>query len=186
MNFVKLGERDPKLYRDENGNRTIKVGKEGTLYRGYVIKQITHNHPHRISGHSVTEGYSVSDGACAIMPGATWHQTVFDAMTAIDDLIESENVERGPTGEHSFWALSRFRRECEERAPELALLLQEVMDNKDVFYDLPDETQEKIAALLGRIDYNCDTRDTLVEGDKRSKMGDRVTGRFSILPMRAA
>jgi hypothetical protein len=42
MQHAKLGETDPAPYRDDKGNRTIRMGAEGTLYRGYLIQPLHH------------------------------------------------------------------------------------------------------------------------------------------------
>lgn len=181
MQHAKLGDRDPKNYRDENGNRTIKVGADGTIYRGYLImrKRDFGEHGYRSYGHMITEGYIIGTGPMTnSAPGAAWFHTVPAAMRAIDDLILAESLEDGPGRESPFWALSRFRRNCEERAPELALLLQAVIDDEAV--RLNGTLISNIYRLLDQIDANCDTRDTVVDGDKRSKIGERTTARFSI------
>lgn len=178
MKYAKLGETDPAPYRDDKGNRTIRMGAEGTLYRGFVIQPLHHAHPHRIFAHPVSGGYTVTDGSAAIMPGATWHQTVFGAMTAIDDYITAQSLGRGPGGEHAFWALSRFRHNCEERAPELATLLEEVFQHAEV--RLPGDLFGRIRDALNQIDANCDTRDSVIDvtTGARTKLGERQTGRF--------
>jgi hypothetical protein len=117
MQHAKLGETDPAPYRDDKGNRTIRMGAEGTLYRGYLIetKRDLGKDGFLISGHRVKHGYVVTDGV-NVMPAATWFLTVFDAMTAIDDLITSQSLGRHADGEHPFWALRRFRRTRGARA----------------------------------------------------------------------
>lgn len=181
MQHVKLGDRDPAKFRDESGNRTIKIGAEGTIYRGFLIvpKKDFGKGGYLVSGHFVTEGYIVGDGPLSnVMAGATWFQTVQSAMRAIDDWITAESLER-TTGEHPFWALTRFRHQCEERAPELALLLQAVMDNPEV--RMNGTLFSQITRLLDEIDRNCDRRDTVVTvGGGSHKRGIRATGRFGL------
>lgn len=41
-----------------------------------------------INGRQVRQGFVVTDGFCNVMPGATWFQTVADAMRALRILIE--------------------------------------------------------------------------------------------------
>ena len=40
-------------------------------------------HGFLINGEWVNSGFVVTDGICNIMPGATWFQTVAEAMTAL-------------------------------------------------------------------------------------------------------
>jgi hypothetical protein len=174
-------------FRDEYGNRSIRMGRgTGVSYRGFTIKEKGDfgSHGHYIRGHHVKHGYVVTDGGIInVMPAATWFLTVDDAMKAIDDLITAHNIRREGRAEHPFWALHRFRANAEERAPELAMLLQRVMDNKDVFYDLDDDLQQAIADTLNRIDDNCDMRGRRGPvGGPWTRDGERTTGRFGVLP----
>lgn len=186
MQYAKFGDRDASPYRlPEDGNRTVRLGPGGkVVYRGYAIepKRDFGGQGHLIYAHEVKHGYVVTDGGIVnVMPGATWFLTVVDAMRAIDDLITSESLGPGPTGEHPFWALHRFRNNCEERAPELATLLQEIVNGLD-----PVKTDPRLqgvigsaTALLDQIDANCDRRDTIREvGGEARKVGERQTGRF--------
>lgn len=51
-----------------------------------------------IKGKFVKSGFVVTDGICNIMPGATWFQTVEEAMQGLKHLIEADfKAER-------FWA----------------------------------------------------------------------------------
>lgn len=182
MQYAKFGDRDASPYHlPEDGNRTVRLGPGGkVVYRGYAIepKRDFGQHGHMIYAHEVKHGYVVTDGGIVnVMPGATWFLSVEDAMRAIDDLITSESLGAGPTGEHPFWALHRFRHNCEERAPELAVLLDEVFQNEEV--RLPGDLFGRIRDVLGQIDANCDTRPTVQNGEGRgSKVGERKTGRF--------
>jgi hypothetical protein len=169
---------------DRHDNRSIRMARGAVTYRGFTIKEkgdFGSGSGHFIRGMYVSHGYVVTDGGIInVMPAATWFLTVEDAMRAIDDLITSANMRR-QTSEHPFWALHRFRANAEERAPELALLLQRVMDNKEVFYDLDDDLQQAIAYTLGRIDDNCDMRPTRGPvGGPWTRDGERVTGRFGM------
>ncbi len=192
MQLTKLGNTDADLYLSEKGDRTIKMGDgHRTLYRGYVIetKKDFGSHGFLINGHMVTQGYVVTDGGMVnVMPGGTWFQTVIQAMRAIDDLIRAETLEPNPKAEmqmfdeHPFWALNRFRRNAEERAPELALLLQSLLDHigHDKIKDMP--LGQEIVELLDEIDLNCDTRPTQVDvaASTTTKIGPRLTARFSL------
>jgi hypothetical protein len=167
---------------NERGNRVIRRARAGeTSYRGYAIKpkQDFGSHGHLIDGFFVKEGYIVCDEVCAIMPGATWFQTVDDAMRAIDDLIEADDMEHGQ-GEHPFWALNRFRHQAEEHAPRLALMLQEILDRvgRQRFEEI---AGVDAADLLDQIDDNCDmrTRSGPV-GGPYERLGERTTGRFGL------
>lgn len=169
-----------------NGNRSIRMSRGDVTYRGFTIKEkgdFGTGSGHFIRGMYVRHGYVVTDGKIInVMPAATWFLTVDDAMKAIDDLITASNMRRSPSGEHPFWALHRLRTNAEERAPELALLLQRVMDNKEVFYDLDDDLQDQIAATLNQIDNNCDMRPTRgpIDGPW-TRDGERETGRFGVI-----
>lgn len=182
--FGSIAGKPAKDYRDDYNNRTIHMARgAGVEYRGYTIqeKRDFGDCGHFISGQYVKHGYVVTDGGIINeMPAATWFLTVEAAMRAIDDLIASRDLT--PAGaEHPFWALNRFRGNCEERAPELALLLQQVMDESRNF--ISPDLQSRVDALLDRIDDNCDMRTTVVQVDKsRTRQGERHTGRFGVMP----
>lgn len=183
-NTIERNVAEPAInYLDEHGNRSIRVKDRKTVYRGYTIveKQDFGQYGFNISGFSVRHGYVITDGLCNVMPGGTWALTVSDAMRMIDDYIESRNYERG-NGEHPFWALNRFRRHTEERAPELALLLQAVLDDPAAMAAMNPTLAKQITAVLDRIDDICDRRSVVRDhttGETR-KIGERTTGRFSI------
>ncbi len=115
-------------FRDQDHhNRTIRLANGKTTYRGYTIeeKKDFGKRPFLIFGFGVTHGYVVTDGGIVNeMPGGCWFLTVHEAMRGIDDLIDSKRGFVDARSEHPFWTLHRFRRNAEERAPELALLLQ--------------------------------------------------------------
>lgn len=170
-------------FRDERGNRSIRMAREGGVsYRGFTIKEKGDfgNGGHFIRGHHVSHGYVVTDGGIInVMPAATWFLTVDDAMKAIDDLITAHNIRREGRAEHPFWALHRFRANAEERAPELALLLQRLLDNPGHL-----DVREEAQALLDRIDDNCDMRGRRGPvGGPWTRDGERTTGRFGVLPV---
>jgi hypothetical protein len=167
---------------DEYGCRTIKLDRDGPRsYRGYFIKpkQDFGARPHVLSAFPVEHGYIVTDGGIInVMPGATWFQSVGEAMRAIDDLIRSEGDER--ISEHPFWARDRFRRQAEEHAPELALALQAALDRLG-----PDAFQAIVGVdvlnLLNQIDDNCDTRTRVgMHPDPYRRLGERTSGRFGL------
>lgn len=176
-------------FLDDKDNRTVhgRAPKFGMMYRGFAIE------PKRDFGKDgvyqygmyTKEGFVVTDGGmCNVMPAATWFRTVESAMRAIDDLIDSQVMARVGSGEHPFWALNRFRRESEERAPELALLLQALYSTLD-WSKVNTETEEllpRVQALLNQIDDNCDTRDTVHDfaSGEKTRVGPRVTGRFGL------
>lgn len=179
-------------FQDEKGNRSIRLKDGKVTYRGYTIveKKDFGRQPFLISGFGVSHGYVVTDGGIVNeMPAGCWFLTVESAMRAIDDLIASRALPRTePGGEHPFWSLNRFRRNTEERAPELALLLQELVEFVDRNFDdlrerdsIPDALADA-RQLLDRIDFNCDMRSTVhdVATGTRTKQGPRKTGRFGL------
>lgn len=175
-------------FRDEKHNRTIRmVGKfDGKVtYRGYaIVEKRDFGHGFLISAFRVKHGYVVTDGGMInVMPGATWFLTVAAAMRAIDDLIVADSLgERD--GEHPFWALSRFRQNAEERAVELATMLQEIVDDigePTPFDVVSADIFNRAKALLDQIDDNCDMRPTIHLPDgKVQRQGERTTGRFGL------
>jgi len=188
-----MTKREP--FRDEENNRTINV-KNGALgqhviYRDYLIreKQDFGEYGFLISGFRVKTGYVVIKDGCNVMPGACWFQTVEAAMRAIDDLIESEKGTIVNSGRESpFWTLNRFRRHAEERAPELALLLQELVDASVALAHAPTvESHDRLmlahvnaSKMLDQIDWNCDMRTTVQQvADPSSHRDGSMTGRFA-------
>lgn len=171
-------------YRTEDGRRTIHRASGARVeYRGYHIveKKDFGSTGYLLNGVMVRHGYVVTDGSIINeMPGATWFLTVESAMRAIDDLIASMDMRLG-RGEHPFWRVNRFRREAEEHAPELALLLQAVVDGKSPEATLAAIEQAK--ALLDQIDNNCDMRARTRHPDGAvTRAGERQFGRFGIEP----
>lgn len=182
-------------FRDEHGNRSIRLVAGKVTYRGFTIveKHDFGDHGFHIQGFEVKHGYVVTDGGlCNVMPGCAWFLTVRDALPAIDDLINCQDLPRGPGNIHPFWALHRFRQKCEEHAPELVLSLHEqvgVLTQIDGGY-LEVVQEGSVEALgdaqvaLNVIDDFCDHRSTTIHVDKsRTRNGERLTGRFGILPL---
>jgi len=192
-------------FLDEQGNRHIRIDGSaggGVCYRGFHIaeKGDFGDHGFLIQGMMVKTGYVVTANGVAIMPGAAWFQTINAAMRAIDDLIASTDMPRD--GEHPFWALNRFRRNAEERAPELALLLQKAVDalrqiegsrgSRHLLGEFSEGLRETLAeaeALLDRIDDNCDMRDRISASQHPDapslplavgRIGERKGGRFGV------
>lgn len=170
-------------YRNEKGHRNIRRAGAGIEYRGYHIveKRDFGSTGYFTNGVHVRHGYVVTDGSIINeMPGAAWFLTVEAAMRAIDDFIVSQDM-RLKRGEHPFWRLARFRRETEEHAPELAVLLQKIVSGAGGA-DLRD-TMDEAKALLDRIDDNCDMRPTTHHPDgSKTRSGEREFGRFGIEP----
>lgn len=180
-------------FRDENGNRAIRIVDGRVTYRGFTIveKQDFGEHGHLIHGFRVKHGYVVTNGGlCNMMPGATWFQTVNESMEAIDDLIASQGLER--VGEHPFWTLNRLRRTAKQRAPELALTLEVLLTAIEDSIDRPITTLNRYITarqqgkkLVDQIDDACDTRDRHgPAGGPFKRIGDRKKGRLGVLPIK--
>lgn len=56
--------------------------------------------PFLINGKTVMRGFVVTDGLCNVMPGATWFQTIPDALRAIGVLMVTGETPR-------FWTVLR-------------------------------------------------------------------------------
>jgi hypothetical protein len=175
-------------YRDQYDNRSIRTIRLGTGvdYRGYTIteKRDFGDHGFFIRGHNVKHGYVVTDGGIINeMPGGTWFLTVDEAMKAIDDLITSRDMPRSATGEHPFWALNRFRRNAEERAPEMARVLQKIVSGLDPSKTNPalEDVIAEAWTMLNQIDDNCDMRPRRGPvGGPWTRDGERTAGRFGL------
>lgn len=66
-----------------------------------VIKRDFGKYAFWIGGKFVKSGFVVTKGGCNVMPGATWFQTIEEAMNAIPKLIQSEG------DSNKFWELMR-------------------------------------------------------------------------------
>lgn len=180
-------------YRDEQGNRAIRLVEGRVTYRGYTIveKRDFGAHGHLIHGFSVKHGYIVTDGGITnMMPGATWFQTVDDCMEAVDDLIACVRLERN--GEHPFWTLNRLRHAAKQRAPELALTMEVLLGAIEDSIDRPISTLNRYITarqqgkrLVDEIDNAGDTRTRRgPPGGPYTREGERKTGRLGVLPLK--
>lgn len=169
-------------YIGEDGRRHILLVSQTPTYRGFTIAaKRDFDIGFLIDGFLVRAGYIVTDGVCEVMPGAVWFQTVQHAMKAIDDLIASQAMPRGPTGEHPFWALNRLRGAAEARAPELVRMLEAVVEwqGRPEIQETP--LGEDVVELLDAVDFNCDMRPTVHHADGSvTKQGPRQTGRYGM------
>lgn len=172
-------------YRDERGQRTIRMNGNDVTYRGYTIveKRDFGKDGFLIRGFRVKHGYVVTNGVANIMPAAAWFLTVDEALRAVDD-FEAAKLSGNVTSKHPMWAFSRFRRCAEENAPELALLLQQMVEAAKRVSDaapLPVALMAHAEALLDQIDSSCDMRPRVVNFDQQvSRIGVRHTGRFGV------
>ena len=182
--------KDP--FRDDQGNRQIQMKGGKPTYRGYTIepKKDFGSSGYHVGPFVYDRGYVVTDGGITnVMPGATWFTTHDDAMRAIDDLIASKDFVS--EGEHPFWAYVRLRRAAEERALELALALNALVETSEASIEKPLTTMPALVRarlwarkLLNEIDDNCDRRDTVLHTDgRRERLGVKKGGYFS-LPMK--
>lgn len=184
-------------YRDEYGNRAIRMDGNRVTYRGLTIAEKTDFGPHgyRIHGFQVKHGYVVTDGGLLnMMPGATFFLTVEDAMIGIDDLITAQKLVKADahfTDEHPFWKLNRFRHNAEQRAAELAMTLDVLLTAIEDSIDRPISVMNRLITarqhgkkLVDQINDNCDTRTRRgPPGGPYTREGPPTAGRFGILPL---
>jgi hypothetical protein len=146
-----------------------------TTYRGYEIVLKKDYSGDFISiaqwGRRITTGYVIVKDGCNAMPGAGWTETVDKAKECIDileDIVipqcgtERENREPGRYGD-TFHAEYRRRKAAKTVAAEMALHVADLLN------DLPLLRQtaygEKLAALIAKIEDDCDTRPRVIHTD---------------------